>query len=373
MKKKHSKRTKISLFAILIILCCPFLGSASESLPTIDDEIAVVENAGAHGYYEYDCRTQEQIFVPVNKYKLSSYETEDNEARIIHPVLATDEVMKNNFTEYYEDDFPDEINIEDIANELGDVEPFAITPPDNRQKVSSVSNQEASICLLVSRFRTGTKRYGTGVLVADKYVLTAGHVVYDSRNDGPAIRVAVYAGSNAGTYKKYSLAYKWKIGADFQNNSEGDKYLGRGVFDDWALLECEASMASVGHMGIISTNSITPMESYTYYSIGYPFDLNTDEFGPNEGLENLIGYRMYRTQGKVKATVNPPELPGVINRPCVVMSDMDFYEGQSGSPIYRSNNGKFYAQAICLAGRDLLEQNYVLLINDYLFDIIEGL
>lgn len=47
----------------------------------------------------------------------------------------------------------------------------------------------------------------------------------------------MYAGSNAGTYKKYSLAYRWDVGGDYVNNASGSAYESRGMYDDWAREE----------------------------------------------------------------------------------------------------------------------------------------
>lgn len=155
--------------------------------------------------------------------------------------------------------------------------------------------------MIVARYSNGKKDFCTGFTLDNYHVLTVGHIAYKN-NWGYATHFAIYAGSNAGTYKKYSLAYRADIGANYVNYSYGDGYDAFGMADDWAILKCETSLG-VGWLGRIITNSASDMLPYTYYTQGYPLDKNTAEFGDNPDLENLIQYRMYKTSGKVNKSV----------------------------------------------------------------------
>ena len=181
----------------------------------------------------------------------------------------------------------------------------------------------------------------------------------------------MYAGSNAGTYKKYSLAYRWDVGGDYVNNASGSAYESRGMYDDWAILECDTALG-VGHLGKIATNSADSMMDYTYDTQGYPFDKNVAEFGPNPNLDNLVQYRMYTTSGRIYGDMYGPTISARYLD--VVAMNLDATQGQSGSPIYRYVSGSGYcAQAMIVAGKDSLQQNYAILINDWLYSVIQGL
>lgn len=349
MNRIQKRTLIISMITAFTLLFSP---TATAYQNNAKEELRIIEDAGSHGCYSYDTRTKVSTYVPVTEYAPVS-STEDYSVK---EEKASLEVLENEYTEYFEDDVtqrPD-IQNDDTAHAQG-IEPFIIIGSDDRQSVSSVTSQYTNTCLIVARYSNGRKDFCTGFTLDNYYVLTAGHIAY--RHDwGYATHFAIYAGANAGTYKKYSLAYRCDIGADYVNNSYGDAYDGAGMEDDWAILKCETPLG-VGRLGRVTTNSASEMLSYTYYTQGYPFDKNIAEFGENPDLENLIQYRMYKTSGKVIKDVGSS----------LVTINMDTATGQSGSPIYRYHKDHGYvAQAMIVASNSYYQSNYALLLNNYL-------
>ena len=106
------------------------------------------------------------------------------------------------------------------------------------------------------------------------------------------------------------------------------------MFDDWAILECDSSMAGVGAMSVMEANNDSEMTSHKYYTQGYPYDRNRKIFGDFDENTVLINYYMFWTYGYVI-----DDEPGPSTRFLDVVSmTLDTDEGQSGSPIYRLVN-----------------------------------
>ena len=365
MKKKKMGKAWICVGSMLVLLLCSMPVSANGNEDsTFESEIEMVETAGMNGYYTYNAITKEKTYTSPSEYEPN--ESELGEIRTTTPDPADPDVLANNYTEYYENgDTPVEGTTIDF-DFLPDVEPYGIVDGDNRFPVSSVTSRYASTCLLVTRFENGEKAFGTGFLVDNYHVLTAAHNVLNVEN-GYASHVAVYAGSNNGTYKKYSLSHTWDIGGHYEQYYDTD-YGNKAMFDDWAILECDSSMAGVGAMSVMEANNASEMTSYKYYTQGYPYDRNRTIFGNFDENTVLINYYMFWTYGYVI-----DDEPGPSTRFLDVVSmTLDTYEGQSGSPIYRLVNNVPHAQAIVVAGSETLNHNYALLINDWLFNVIEN-
>ena len=353
-------------FALVCLLAFVFpnvfhMGVLAASVPSVSSErqpAEIIETAGMNGYYEYNAYTKEETFVPASEYMpvSLSLDTRETEEKPCDP-----SVLETNYTEYYEDD---ENEAEGILN--SEIQPFGVMGSDDRVAVGSVTGSYTHVCLIVARFPNNQKDYGTGFLIDNNHVATAAHLVYKKEWGGYADHFAIYAGSNNGTYKKYSLAHWYKVGGDFVK--EYDDYA-KAKFDDWAIVTCDSSMSGVGYFGLKVANSADDMD-YEYTTAGYPGPLNEDEFNyPVGNMENLIQYKMYRTTG----TVMHDEMPPVTRMLPVVSMNIDIERGQSGSPVYRNVSGKGNCvQAIIICevrdGWGSMLYNSAILINDWLYN-----
>lgn len=368
MKKRLRMKAILCLCAMFVVLFCPFTVSANETEP--ENQVHFFATAAKNGYYSYDARTGEETYVPVSEYEPT--QNDYNEERMIPAKPADPEVLDNELTEYYENDSVLDNFPTPGVTSMQEIEPFAVSDPDGRRPIYSTAyDRYSSTCLVVARYNDGAKVYGTGFLVSDYHVLTAGHLAYSPEHDGYAHHFAVYAGSNNGTYKLYSLAYEWDTGQDYVNNCDTKwEYFNRGMYDDWAILECEEYMGGVGHMAVSPANDAFDVFGYTYYLQGYPKDLNEDEFGGYDpDTTELVRWRMYLSSGEFTNTTQGP-LPRYLD---VAIMDIDTDEGQSGAPVYRQIGSDYCAQAIFVDEDDESKDNYALLITDWLYNVIEGL
>ena len=353
MKKFRIRAIFMCMLAMGIVILCPFGASANDV--QMNKGLRIIETAGMNGYYSYNARTGKATFISVEQYA----PTNTNEEIAVPQEEADPNVLNNAYTEFHENGGMS------AMGEFTTVEPFAIIGDDDRTAVADEvagSGQYVNTCLIVARYKDNTKAYGTGFTLDNYHVFTAGHLAYDADHGGYADHFAVYAGCHNGTYKKYSLAYEYDVGEGFINNSYSeDAYRYRGMYDDWAILKCDTALG-VGHLGRQITNNASSMMSHVYFTQGYPADRNNVD----DGLNDLINCRMYTTTGYVLG-----DMYGPADYQDVVGIDLDITKGQSGSPIYRYISGLGYcAQAMALAGDDILDQNYAILINSYLHNLI---
>lgn len=367
MRRKFRKRAAwLCFLTMLITVFCPFQALAVEEVKT---GVMMYNTAGRYGYYSCNLQTGEKTYVPASEYIDDSHSNKSSEPRRIPPKAADPNTLDDELTEYYENDlFPEEIVANPEYTSGSDVEPYVVIPPDGRTAVGSTSSSRySSTCLIVVRYEDGTKDYCTGFVIDDYYVLTVGHLAKQLYTGTEADHFAVYAGTNNGTYKKYSLVNEYRIGAYYADHCMTQvDYFQNGMYDDWAILKCESSMASVGYMGIEEVNSRNDMLGKFYYTQGYPLDKNKAEFGYNDNTE-LIKYRMYCQLGQVEQL--GPETPPV-GYGEVAFVNFDTYQGQSGSPVYRISGSSYYVNAMLVAEDTGRYYNIALLMNGPLLDLI---
>src|SRR5262249_39859562 len=74
---------------------------------------------------------------------------------------------------------------------------LSIIGRDDRVRVTNTrAFPWSAVCQLQSTFPDGYRGLGSGAVIGSRYVLTAGHVVYDSSHGGWASKVQVAAGRN---------------------------------------------------------------------------------------------------------------------------------------------------------------------------------
>lgn len=247
-----------------------------------------------------------------------------------------------------------------------------------RSPVTTPSGFERSTCLLAARFADGNENVGigTGWLINNTYLVTAGHCVYNwdysangtkgnNGNNGKAQHVAVYVGASNGSYLHYSMSTTYYIGGDYASCRDKYDYQDRGRFDDWAVLKLNYPVnpdtTSVAKLGIRATNSVSDMLDKVYTTQGYPGDLNAGK-----------GWSKYTMYKQTNCTVErDEEQPYTLDLVCT--STIEFSDGQSGSALYCGG----FAEAIGIGGNTeifagLQGTTYFVLINNWLYNYIHS-
>jgi V8-like Glu-specific endopeptidase len=182
-----------------------------------------------------------------------------------------------------------------------------------------VSNTTAwpwrTVCRLTISFPSGDKLPGTGVLIASKYVLTAGHCVYQKELGGWATSIQVIPGLD-GSYKPYGLAWgtKWRAFKGWTKYGDSDH--------DMGLITLDRHIGnSTGWLGYGALGA----DGVWAYLSGYP-----------KGLGQ--GMRQYWDSGEI--TFSPSQ------DPYGVYYTIDAELGQSGAGLFRIIDGKRYVFAV---------------------------
>ncbi len=327
----------LCLILCLCIVCCffqiPVMAAEEPELNTMQ----VSSEAGSHGVYCYDAETGEETFVPAEEY--------GNENSSSVPASL------------------------DLQEEVPEITPRHVIGSDSRTKVSNPTGRYQSTCLLGSRFNYTEDGVtpGTGWLLNQNYVMTAGHMVYNY-DDHYADHIAVYIGSSGGTFKQYRLGYYYTAGGDYIDNpAECESYYNKGMFDDWGIVKLDAPVTvSMSYLGRHTANSASDMQGQYYYTQGYPQDLNEAVYGANCKHWNL--WDMYTTGGYI--TTDRIRLLGL------VQTEIDIDHGQSGSPVYRYISGSGYCAEGIVVGMsypyDPPERNFIILLNNWLMNYINN-
>ncbi len=324
------KKTFFGVFlsALIIVLVLAYPVSASEDGSELTNQLTVSATAGMHGYYSYNIETGKETFVPPPD-------------EVSHQIIpATGDFLEDSPT------------------------PRVIIGPDNRKIVKEPSGIMSTICLIGSRMGPATSdinenvAVGTAWLINKDHLLTAGHMLYNNDYTNPdgahyAQHTAVYVGSSGGNYSHYRKATTYEVGGDFAEHHK-DPFSGYlAHYDDWGVITLSSSVNLSSYMGIYPVNSASEMSGRNYYTAGYPEDLNEHK----HAIWNKCD--MYYTNGKIIA-----DKRRFLD---LVTTDIDIAGGQSGSPVYssRGSNG-ICAEAIIVGDDSSYQENYLILINDWL-------
>jgi V8-like Glu-specific endopeptidase len=200
----------------------------------------------------------------------------------------------------------------DMAQRAG--QPNTVQGPDDRIRISPTTSYPwRAMTKLRMTFPSGRQFICSGALVASKYTLTAGHCVFSHTEGGWARSIEVIPGLD-GTYKPYGSAYAvWMRSYVGWTQNQDSNY-------DFALITLDRTIGnSTGWFGYASYSTVNGL---TANLGGYPGDRDS-------------GLRLYYHYGTINSSTT--------NR---VFYTIDTAGGQSGSGVYRINNGSRYIFAV---------------------------
>lgn len=232
-------------------------------------------------------------------------------------MITKEEVESNGKTT-----FPEFANYFITEREPGNI-PARSAVSSTRQAVTNSSvNPYYAICYIKMTFPNGTTGYGSGFLVNNNTVITAGHVLYQSSLGGWASSVKVYPGKNGSSepygYKTYS---KMWVGGTWYSSSNPD--------GDFGVIRLSSSSGVPAHfwmqartdtqlsgLSVTMTGYPQDKQSLTYTmwkSFGSIYDVTTYQFYFDAfGTAGVSGSPVYDSLGWVVgiATGNAPGSPG---------------------------------------------------------------
>lgn len=178
---------------------------------------------------------------------------------------------------------------------------------DTRVQVSPANTFPASGRVrLVMDFSDGYRSSGTGTIIGDKYVLTAGHVIYSHDHGGWATRIYAFPGQD-GNSKPYS-AMSTTLRSVTGWTVDGDNDY------DYGLITLDTPIGNQTGIYCLGSFSDATLDTTNAYIYGYPVDkpwgTQWGSGGPIEDYDSTM-----------------------------LFYDIDTYGGMSGAGVYRWYNG----------------------------------
>ncbi len=224
----------------------------------------------------------------------------------------------------------------------GSVSTQNVYGPDNRVQIFNTEDFPWSTqCKLRITWPDGSIGGGSGTLIDNQWVLTAGHCMYKSAKGGWATKIEVYPGRDAG-YLPFTTQTVFRSGMTSVNHWVQD-----ANFDyDLGLLELPSDPGATGWLGFAA---YTDNEGKTGNLAGYPGDKATNTMWfDSDPIDAQTTRRLYYF--------------------------IDAFNGQSGSGVYRLIDGARYIVGVHSGSNvhSSVEKNRATRITDEMFDLILG-
>lgn len=185
------------------------------------------------------------------------------------------------------------------------LQPNSVIGTDERTKVTSTTTYpNSAICHITIRWKDGASSVGTAWMYYDNIAITAGHCVYSASHGGWASSIEVRPAAN-GSYSPYGTVYATKL-------HTATKYMDNANWEyDYGVIELSSDIGkSTGYFGTSWT--ILSLKNTQVTITGYPGEYYRE---------------MWTMGGKVtKSTTRK------------VYYSIDTTGGQSGSPVFKSDN-----------------------------------
>lgn len=218
-----------------------------------------------------------------------------------------------------------------------------VAPSDNRQKVdATVSPYCKILCLWLGRDTNGDGTIdnwagGTGALVYDDIMLTAGHCMYNETY-GYVDEMRIYVKQNSATFNStFYYPASWSISQAYINDTSNNDY-------DWCVVKLQNSLGlQVGWFGYG-----IPSSTKTVIVSGYPDNTEKHHF-------------QYSCSGTMR-----------VESDYRVSHSADTEGGQSGAPIFTASDQIIWGIHTSTSNYVITDWNYGCKITSYLYNLIES-
>lgn len=191
-----------------------------------------------------------------------------------------------------------------------------IVGQDDRLRIPNSSEYPFScICSLEITAANNREFVGTGWLIKDNLVVTAGHCVFMHRQGGWAKQVRVFPGRNGQRITKQHMASQLHTVVGWKDEMD-TRY-------DYGCIRLTDPVVDGGEMGFRVLGT-TELERKPLHVIGYPID------------------RSFTMCGQVRCLATAYER--------ILVYDLDIYGGYSGAPTFIVEDNKIYAVGIHTSG-----------------------
>lgn len=246
---------------------------------------------------------QEIISFNIHTREISTLSEQEIETKAITSMQEKDIVINGNIVEGYTPDSGTNISPNSII--IGGDYPKACTA-------------NPKICEIIVTMPSGDKLRGTGFLVGDNLLLTAGHCVYDTKYGGGATHIQIAPGATW-DYTNNNLVYPYGVNTQAWNMHLSTEWLnGQNSREDWAIVQFNGGFLNGKNPGWF----------------GFAYSENYDFF-VNDGLSvSVQGYSNDRMPMCQYVSRNRVTVANNFHLGYYTSTD----SGMSGSPVFHQND-----------------------------------
>lgn len=225
------------------------------------------------------------------------------------------------------------------------IAPYKVLGEDERSVVTDTTKfPYSAICkLLITYEKNGLwyKEVGTGFLISENQVLTAGHCLYNRKLQTIARSIEVTPGANKGQapYGTFTVTTdQLVVNPDYLQSGRSE--------DDFGFIQLDSPVGrKTKYFSFADTSNLSENEIFTL--CGYPYESTASGYPSENEMVQKYG------TGSLAHALNTPDN--------VLQHDIDSAPGQSGSPIF---NSKYEVAAIHTIAYNNYDLNGAVLIDN---------